>query len=287
MTPGRARRCAVLGSPIDHSLSPVLHRAAYAELGLDWTYAAQEMTEEGLAEYLDGLDASWRGLSLTMPLKRAVVPLLDELAGRAVEARAANTVLLADGRRVGHNTDVPGIVAAVRERTDRDLRSAVVLGGGATAASAVLGLADLGCSSMRLVVREAGRVTETLAVAGRHPARPSVDVLTLGEAAGAVAATSPDIVVSTVPASAQGEALLRVAARAPVVFDVGYDPWPTPLARMALERGTVLVSGLDLLVHQAVLQVQLMTGARVVPLAAMRVAGEAALAARVPGDGHR
>lgn len=269
-------RCAVLGSPIGHSLSPLLHRAAYAELGLDWEYEAREVREGDLQAFLDGLDDTWRGLSLTMPLKRAVVPLLDELTDRAAQARAANTVVLEGGRRVGHNTDVPGAAAAIRERTDLALPSAVVLGGGATASSAVLALADLGCASVRVVVRDPARVQETLDAAGRHPARPMVEVLTFREAAAATEALRPAIVVSTIPASAQGESVLRLARTAPVLFDVVYDPWPTPLARLAAAEGRTLVSGLDLLVHQAALQVELMTGLRA-PLGVMRRAGEQAL----------
>lgn len=270
-------RCAVLGSPIAHSLSPVLHRAAYAELGLDWEYDAREVTEAQLGGFLDGLDASWRGLSLTMPLKRAVVPLLDEVSERARQARAANTVVLAGGRRVGHNTDVPGAVRALRERTDAPLGSALILGGGATASSVLLALADLGCRTVRLVVRDPDRAQETLEVAARHPGRPTVDVLTFREAAGSVEVNVPDVVVSTIPVEAQGESVLRLAAAAPVVFDVVYDPWPTPLVRLAREEGCTLVSGLDLLVHQAVLQVELMTGVARAPLEAMRRAGERAL----------
>lgn len=268
----------MLGSPIAHSLSPVLHRAAYAELGLDWEYDAHEVREDGLVAFLGGLDDSWRGLSLTMPLKRAVLPLLDEVSAGAARAGAANTVLLEAGRRIGHNTDVPGAVAAIRERTDAALTSALVLGGGATAGSMVLALAELGCTSTRLVVRDPSRVGETLAAAGRHPARPSVEVLTFREAAATAEALRPAIVVSTIPAAAQDETVLRAAATAPVVFDVVYDPWPTPLARLARETDRALVSGLDLLVHQAVLQVELMTGRSPGPLAAMRAAGEAALA---------
>jgi shikimate dehydrogenase len=269
-------RCAVLGSPIAHSLSPVLHRAAYAELGLDWEYDAREVGEGELESFLDGLDDTWRGLSLTMPLKRAVVPLLDDLTDRAAQAGAANTVVLEGGRRVGHNTDIPGAVAAIRERTDLALPSAVVLGGGATASSAVLALADLGCTSVRVVVRDPARVQETLDAAGRHPARPMVEVLTFREAAVATEALRPAIVVSTIPTQAQGESVLRLARTAPVLFDVVYDPWPTPLARLAAAEGRALVSGLDLLVHQAALQVELMTG-RAAPLGAMRRAGEQAL----------
>ncbi len=272
-----ARRCAVLGSPISHSLSPVLHRAAYAELGLDWEYDACEVREDQLAGFLDGLDDTWRGLSLTMPLKRAVVPLLDEVGPRARQARAANTVVLEGGRRIGHNTDIPGAVAAIRERTSATLSSAVVLGGGATAASTVLALADLGCTTVRVVVRDTGRVRETLEAAGRHPARPMVEVLTFRELAERAESLQPSIAVSTIPAAAQGEQVLRVAATAAVVFDVVYDPWPTPLANLAATSGLPFVSGLDLLVHQAALQVELMTGLPRAPLDVMRAAGLAAL----------
>jgi shikimate dehydrogenase len=265
-------RCGVLGRPVSHSLSPVLHRAAYAELGLDWEYEAHEVGETELEAFLDGLDETWRGLSLTMPLKRTVVPLLDELTDRAAQAQAANTVILQHGRRVGHNTDIPGASAAIRERTDRAVPTAAIIGGGATAASVLLALADLGCAAVRVVVRDPSRVRETLEAAGRHPARPMVEVLTFREAAVSTEALRPSIVVSTVPAEAQTETVLRLARTAPVVFDVIYDPWPTPLARLAETEGTTLVSGMDLLVHQAALQVELMTG-RAAPLAAMRAAG--------------
>lgn len=276
------RRCAVLGSPITHSLSPVLHRAAYVELGLDWEYDARDVREDELPAFLDGLDETWRGLSLTMPLKRAVVPLLDELTDRAAQARAANTVILEKGRRTGHNTDIPGAAAAIRERTDAALPKAVIVGGGATAASVLLALADLGCTSVRVVVREPSRVQETLEAAGRHPARPMVEILTFREAAEAVESLRPAVVVSTIPAEAQAESVLRLARTAPVVFDVVYDPWPTPLARLVVEEGKTLVSGLDLLVHQAALQVTLMTGEEA-PLEAMREAGERALRSRLTG----
>src|SRR3954453_12117135 len=175
----RRRRCAVLGSPIGHSLSPVLHRAAYAAEGLDWSYEAIEVTEEGLPAFLDDLDGSWRGLSLTMPLKRAVVPLLDSLSGRAAQAGAVNTVLFDGGARVGHNTDIPGAAAALTERWDGPLRTAVVVGGGATAASVLLALADLGCERATILVRDPGRAEDTVAAVRGHPAAPALDVRSL------------------------------------------------------------------------------------------------------------
>src|SRR5690606_20934965 len=128
-----------------------------------------EVAEAGLAAFLDGLDPSWRGLSLTMPLKRAVLPLLDETDEQAVRAGAVNTVVLeADGRRVGANTDVPGAAAALRERYAGPVASAVVLGGGATATSTLLALADLGCRTATLLVREPARAEETLAAVSRQ-----------------------------------------------------------------------------------------------------------------------
>jgi shikimate dehydrogenase len=274
-----SRRCGVLGDPIAHSLSPVLHRAAYAELGLDWTYDAHRVPAGGLAAFVDGLDATWRGLSLTMPLKREALPLLvrdsDRLTDRARMAGAVNTLVLDDdGTRVGDNTDLPGAAAAIRERTSAPLASAVVLGGGATATSVGLALADLGVRSIVVAVRDEARAAATLAALRAHPAAPNVSVTSL--TGGPVAA---DIVVSTVPAAAQTAELVERRATVPVVFEALYDPWPTPLAASAIDSGRTLVGGLDLLVHQAAIQLELFTGMPA-PLAVMRDAGERALAAR-------
>jgi len=274
------RRCAVLGSPIGHSLSPVLHRAGYAAVGLDWSYDAREVTVAGLGAFLDGLDGTWRGLSLTMPLKRTVVPMLDGLSARAAQAQAANTVILGGGRRTGHNTDIPGAAAALRERYDGPVRTAVILGGGATAASTMLALADLGCREVALVIRDEVRAQQTLAAAGRHPAAPAITLR--GFEAPAIRV---DVLVSTIPAAAQTEAVVRLADEVSVVFDVVYDPWPTPLAASARSRGRTLVSGLDLLVHQAAEQFTLMTGIDEAPLDAMRRAGDQAMAERTTRSG--
>lgn len=269
----------MLGDPIAHSLSPVLHRAAYAELGLDWTYDAHRVPSGGLEAFLAGLDGSWRGLSLTMPLKREALPLVDRLTDRARLAGAVNTVVLEDdGSRLGDNTDLPGAAAAIRERTASPLESAVVLGGGATATSVGLALADLGVGSVELLVRDASRAEETVAALRAHPA--GVDVRTA--ALDATDTVRADILVSTVPASAQTPGLVERCAAVPVVFEVLYDPWPTALAASALETGRTLVGGLDLLVHQAAIQLELFTG-QPAPLAVMREAGERALAARHAG----
>lgn len=265
----------MLGDPIAHSLSPVLHRAAYAELGLDWTYDAHRVASGGLDAFLAGLGPEWRGLSLTMPLKREVLPLVDRLSDRARLAGAVNTLLLEDdGTRVGDNTDLPGAAAAIRERTPAALATAVILGGGATATSVGLALADLGVRSIVVTVREEARAAETLAALRAHPAAPDVTVEPI-----AGGQWSADIVVSTIPAAAQTPELVGRCADEMVVFEALYDPWPTPLAASATGSGRTLVSGLDLLVHQAAIQLELFTK-MTAPLAVMRDAGERALAAR-------
>jgi shikimate dehydrogenase len=263
-------KCAVLGDPISHSLSPVLHRAAYDATGLDWTYDAVRVRAGGLADHLAGLDASWRGLSLTMPLKREAMRLADTVSARAALVGAANTLVLVDGEAHADNTDLPGAAAAIRERYAGPVTGATILGAGATAASVGLALCDLGARSVLLLSRDPTRAAETVAALERHPAGPVVEV-------GSLAADHPrgDVLVSTIPATAQAPDLVARCESAEVVFDVVYDPWPTPLAAAAGDR--VLVGGLDLLVHQAALQFEVFSGLPA-PLERMRDAGLQALA---------
>lgn len=265
-------RCAVLGDPIAHSLSPTLHRAGYAEVGLDWTYEAHRVGAGELPAFVRSLDASWRGLSLTMPLKREALGLASEASPVARLAGAANTLLLVDGALHADNTDVPGAASAIRARYDGPVTRATVLGGGATSAATALALCELGARSISLLVRSPVRATETLAAIDRHPTRPAVTVGSLTDDP-----VVGDVVVSTLPHEAQSADLVDRCASVPVVFDVVYDPWPTPLAASAGDR--VLVTGLDLLVHQAALQFEMFTGLGA-PVQAMRAAGEAALARR-------
>jgi shikimate dehydrogenase len=217
------------------------------------------MTADGLPAFLDGLDEDWRGLSLTMPLKQAVLPLLDEVSPLARDVAAANTVLLDRGRRRGENTDVQGIVAALGEAGVTSAARAVVLGGGATARSALAALARLGERSPVLVVRS--EPVETLAAAARLGISPRV------ESFDPEVLRDCDLLISTLPAGA-ADRLAPWAADVPSLLDVVYDPWPTALAASC--RGTV-VSGAAMLLHQAAAQVELMTG-QDAPLEAMRTA---------------
>lgn len=270
-------RAAVLGSPIEHSLSPVLHRAAYRELGLDdWSYDRFEIDEAALPGFVAGLGPEWAGLSLTMPLKRAVIPLLDGVSDTAASVEAVNTVVLTpDGRRLGDNTDIPGIVAALHERGVEKVASAAILGAGATASSALAALARICTGEVTAYVRSSARADE-MREWGR---RLGVPVRTADWARAAEALAAP-LVIATTPAGAT-DALTGAVPEAPgTLFDVLYDPWPTALAAAWSARGGTLLGGLDLLVHQAVLQVEQMTGRPTAPLAAMRAAGEEALRAR-------
>lgn len=271
------RRAAVLGSPIAHSLSPELHRAAYRALGLSgWTYDRFEVTEQTLASFLRELDGPWAGLSLTMPLKRAVLPLLDEVSQTAAAIEAVNTVVFTDdGRLSGDNTDIPGMVAALRERGVRRVDHATVLGAGATASSAVAALGRICDGDITVFVRSQARAEEMRGWGERLGV-----AVTIADWADAAEALRAPLVIATTPAGST-DALAEAAPIGPgVLFDVLYEPWPTGLAAAWQRRGGQVVGGLDLLVHQAVLQVEQMTGATQGPLAAMRHAGEDALAAR-------
>jgi shikimate dehydrogenase len=215
--------------------------------------------EESLADFLASLGPDWGGLSLTMPLKTAVLPLLDEVSELARDVAAANTVVLRNGRRSGHNTDVGGIVAALAEAGITQAVRPVVLGGGATARSALAALSELGCTSPVLVVRS--EPVETLAAAARLGLTPRVVGF------GPEVLEGCDLLVSTLPAGAADRFAPHVR-NVPALLDVVYDPWPTPLASAC---GGVVVSGAAMLLHQAAAQVTLMTQ-REAPLEAMRVA---------------
>jgi shikimate dehydrogenase len=297
-------RAAVLGRPIGHSLSPVLHRAAYASLGLDWRFDALEVGDDaGLRALLERCDAEgdWAGLALTMPLKKLILPLLDEVSATAAATGAANTVLFSragiDGRgpdvggpaaassrpwRAGDNTDVLGIVEAVREAGADTVAEGVVLGGGATACSAVAALSRLGAGRARVVVRSPDRAADVVATGARLGLQ--VDLVTWADAAGSGSSSGigGPLVISTVPARAADDVvrlLDGVDAEGNVLLDVAYDPWPTPVAQAWERHGGTAVGGFAMLLHQAVEQVRLMTG-HTPSLEAMRAAGLEALAAR-------
>jgi shikimate dehydrogenase len=281
MTRSGPVRAAVLGSPVAHSLSPALHRAAYAHLGLtEWSYDAIEVDRSGLAGFLAGLDDSWRGLSLTMPLKESVIDLLDDVSPTAQSVRAVNTVVIGPDRRFGLNTDVSGMVAVLREvlrdvprlgGTRPDLE-VVVLGGGATARSCLAALSDVGFESATAYVRRVEGSAEMSATAERVAL--SLTVRPWPELALDPAAR---LIISTAPAHATDELTGLVPPRTKgTLVDVVYSPWPTALAAAWQTAGGAAVGGLELLVHQAVGQVRAFTG-REVPVDVLRAAAHSSV----------
>jgi len=282
------RRAGVLGSPINHSLSPVLHMAAYRALSLShWSYSAHEVQRPALRRFVSGLGSQWAGLSLTMPLKEAAFEVADEVSDLAREVGAINTLVRRpDGGWSADNTDVYGVSQALREAGCADVASAVVLGSGATARSVVAALAALGCAKVTFAVRSAVR-QETVDQA----CRAGLEVVVVGLDQVADLLGDTQVVVSTLPADAMPANVLSANALTGrmlpagwqrtdhLLLDVVYTSWPTPLARTFEEAGAAAVSGLELLVHQAAEQVRLMTGLRP-PVEQMRAAGLAAMAAR-------
>ncbi|MCL2091416.1 MAG: shikimate dehydrogenase [Micrococcales bacterium] len=271
------RRAAVLGRPVAHSLSPVLHSAAYAALGLDdWTYGRHDVGEADLVGFLASLDSTWAGLSLTMPLKRVALDLADHAEPLARAVGAANTLLLGPAGRTAVNTDVHGIVAAFREAQVTAATTGAVLGGGATAASALAALGQLGVRAPVVLVRSVPRAGHLLPLGRRMGLE--VGLRRLSAAPAVVAAC--DVVVSTLPAGTDGleQALDQVGG---ALLDVRYDCRPGPLSVAWCRAGGQAVGGERMLLHQAAEQVRLMTG-HPAPLAAMDHALTAALAAADP-----
>ncbi len=256
-TPGR--RAGVVGSPIGHSLSPVLHRTAYSVLGLrDWQYTAADVPAGALAEHLAGLGPAWAALSVTMPLKQEALDAASTATALARQTGGANTLLRGpDGGWTADNTDVHGIRAALAGAGVTECGEATLIGSGATAGSAVAALAGMGLTRLTVLVRDRVRPQLVQQAAGHH--------LTLDQHrypdAPAVLSRAP-LVLSTVPAGATPAVDRVVPAVGAVLLDVGYADWPTPLARHFLDGGATVVDGLDVLVHQAAEQVRLMTGAQ-------------------------
>lgn len=263
----------MLGSPVEHSLSPVLHAAGYAAVGLaDWSYERHRVEEPELAGFVAGLGDDWRGLSLTMPLKRACLEVATQVSPLARRAGAGNTLVRrADGGWDAHNTDVGGLVDALAPHWQAGWDTAAVLGAGATARSALLALEQLGVRRATVYARDPARAGElaTWAAAagvGVEPVPASLAGWGVGD---------EPAVVSTLPPAPGIERSLD-GPRTGLLFDAVYADWPTPLARAATTAGMAVVSGLDLLVGQAARQFELFTGSSA-PVQAMMGAGLAAL----------
>lgn len=254
---------AVLGSPISHSRSPRLHGAAYERLGLPWTYGAIRVGAAGLRLFTEGRGEEWRGLSCTMPLKEDAYALAHERDALAEESGAVNTLLRLPARVgspprwAGFNTDVPGLAAAIR-RAGLTADHAVVLGAGATAASAVLALRELGAASVTVLARRSEAAGD-LARQFNGTRRSSADapMAVRGATFDTYHGGDPTTVVSTLPGPAGSAVTVHPDLMGAALFDVAYDPWPSPLARRWTDAGSPSHGGLGMLIEQALLQVRI------------------------------
>jgi shikimate dehydrogenase len=293
------RVAAVLGSPIAHSLSPVLHQAAYASLGLDgWTYLAKEVDESGLPGFVACLGPEWAGLSLTMPLKRVALEVADSVSDTASAIGAANTLVPGSYGWRASNTDVTGLVVALeRARAGSGSASgsmsgpvasdgdgaaperAVVLGAGGTAQAALAALQELGVDDVTVLVRDASRADALRDTASRLGVSPAISPVLTDPVSAAREIDGADIVISTLPAGAADELAGAHWRPGVTLLDAVYAPWPTAIAAGAAAGGATIVSGLEMLLHQAIAQVELMTG-RPGPEQPMRAALDEAVLAR-------
>lgn len=271
-----ASRLAVLGQPISHSKSPVIHTAAYAALDLSWEYEAIECGEQGLEALLASRGAEWRGFSLTMPLKEEARRIASVVDPVAEESGVVNTLLrlTSDTSGVsqwaGFNTDVAGLAAAI-SNAGLDATHTVVIGSGATAISAVLAARKLGAAKVTLLARNAEALSDLVTRFDGTSQQGSDTVLEvqaatfagLAQEVGADGSPSQDVfagstlVISTLPGPASAALSLPVGAERTPLFDVAYDPWPSPLATRWRLAGGEAHAGLDMLIEQALVQIRI------------------------------
>lgn len=280
----KPQHLAVLGSPITHSRSPRIHRAAYRVLGLDWQYDAIECTPERLEELLDSRDIAWRGFSVTMPLKDQAFKLSSVRDPVAEASGVVNTLMRITGQGLkpawaGFNTDVSGLAEAVRE-SQLDASRTVVLGAGATAVSAVLAAQQLGAQQISVVAR---RLEQAAALASRFGVNAyRLDSPEMNDLFSAPAGSEATLVISTLPGPAGAAIGIADGFTRVPLFDVAYDPWPSPLAARWRAAGGEAHSGISMLVHQALAQLRIFVGGD--PSFVLENEGEVLAAMRAAGS---
>ena len=238
-------KLGVVGSPIAHSKSPRLHSAAYGVLGLRWAYSAIEVPKGSLADTVRQLDATWRGLSVTAPLKDEAHELAAQLDDDARLTGAVNTLLVKSRR--GFNTDVDGIVGAFATRRVRNIRRASVIGGGATAASAVVALHRMGAAAIDVRLRSPERAASLQPIADALGVE--LQVAHLDEPV-----HDAQAIVSTLPASA---AVIPAIEGGGTILDADY---AKGASRYEFDHEGRVISGLEMLAHQALTQVRIFVG---------------------------
>jgi len=263
-------KAAVLGKPISHSLSPILHTAGYRAQGLTHSYERHEVDELGLANFVQTLNSEWMGLSLTMPLKVSAFGVADVLTPLAEFSGSINTLVFGE-QIVGYNTDVYGIVQACNESGLSNPETCAIIGSGATARSALVAARELGVTQIELLARNSLAIAQCDAIAtelGITLTAPAIDESRWHKS---------DLVINTTPANVADELLHEPTTISGLLLDVVYHPWPTQIASRWLDAGGAICPGYLMLLHQAAAQYELFTGLDA-PLSEMRKALMDALA---------
>ena len=246
----------MVGSPIAHSKSPLLHETAYKVLGLDWSYVRTEVLEGQLALFVGGLDASWRGLSVTMPLKNEAFELSVSRDAHASYTGAVNSLAIShsSGRAVchGYNTDVFGISESLRAAGVSTFDHAAIIGGGATALSALVALDELGFQRVSVALRDPNKGAALSTLSNRL----GIDV-TIVDLVSIDSLSPVDVAISTVPGSAQVRLDNLPRTSSATLLDVAYDVWPSPRSSEWVQSGGTAISGLSMLAFQAIKQVRI------------------------------
>lgn len=266
----------VIGYPVAHSLSPLLHNTAFAELGLDWVSVGLCVEPESLPDAIAGIRAlGLRGVSVTMPHKAGAAELVDRLSDTAAALGAVNCVAQEHGELVGHNTDGDGFLASLQRGAGFEPagRRCLVVGAGGAGRAVVAALGAAGAAEVVVVARTAAAAGRAAALAGAVGRTG-----TIGDVPAA------DLVVDSTPVGMTGtgtESASPVVDPATlgahqVVVDLVYDPPVTPLLAAAAARGATALGGLGMLVHQAAVQLTLWTGLEA-PVEAMWAAAHSTL----------
>lgn len=253
-----SKKFAVLGSPISHSKSPAIHLAAYRVLGNDWEYGRAEVLRGGLRKFIEELEPGWNGFSVTMPLKEDATRFADELDNSAKVTGATNTLYQNEfGKWIGFNTDVFGIVSALNNAGLAKVEHALILGSGATAVSAAAALAlHSPGAKLKIFARNHHTAKKLVSFAKERGLKASITKNL------ARASKKAQISISALPAHAlDDEAKSLAAARlwkpGGVLLDVAYNPWPSELAKAWSSRDAQVISGIEMLIWQAVAQVRI------------------------------
>ena len=260
------KHAGVAGYPIEHSLSPIIHKAGYKALGLDWNYEKYLLKEEELFNFVSTRDNELVGLSLTMPLKEKAIEISDVVTDLAKKANSANTLIFKENKVYSGNTDVYGIVQALKTNKKLDLTNPAIIGSGATARSAVLALNNMGAKNVMVCARNESAVNQVSDLA--NTLGLTCQIINWNDLAKAMNAST---LISTLPSQAMDKFAALGPENPGTLLDIAYDPWPSKVAMEWIFRRGFVVSGLEMLLHQACMQFELMTGLKA-PITQMRQA---------------